>query len=53
MLKNKTDHKSIAKRLQTALYWLEDGILVGLLLLMIVMAVTQIFLRNFFEGNII
>ena len=53
MLKNKTDHKSIAKRLQIALYWLEDGILVGLLLLMIVMAVTQIFLRNLFEGGII
>lgn len=50
---NNNQHQSFAKRLQTALYWLEDGILVGLLLLMIVMAVTQIFLRNLFDTAIV
>jgi len=50
---NKNHHQSLAKRLQTVLYWLEDGILVGLLLLMITMAVTQIFLRNLFETAIV
>lgn len=50
---NKTDHKSIAKRLRTFLYWVEDGILVSLLLVMIGMAVSQIFLRNLFDAGII
>jgi len=50
---NKNHHQSLAKRLQIALYRLEDGILVGLLLLMIGMAVTQIFLRNLFETAIV
>jgi len=53
MPNNKTDHNSIAERLQTALYRVEDGILVGLLLVMIGMAVTQIFLRNLFESGIV
>lgn len=50
---NNNHNQSLAKRLQTALYWLEDGILVGLLLLMIAMAVTQIFLRNLFDTAIV
>lgn len=50
---NKNQHQSFAKRLQIALYRLEDGILVGLLLLMIVMAVTQILLRNLFDTAIV
>ena len=35
------------------LYRIEDGILVGLLLLMIGLAVTQIFLRNLFNSGIV
>jgi TRAP-type C4-dicarboxylate transport system permease small subunit len=35
------------------LQWVEDAILVGLLLLMIGMAVTQIFLRNLFGSGIV
>lgn len=35
------------------LYWIEDSILVSLLLVMILMAVSQIFLRNIFETGII
>ena len=35
------------------LYRIEDGILVGLLLLMIGLAVTQIFLRNLFDSGIV
>jgi TRAP-type C4-dicarboxylate transport system permease small subunit len=35
------------------LRWVEDAILVGLLLLMIVLAVTQIFLRNLFSAGIV
>jgi TRAP-type C4-dicarboxylate transport system permease small subunit len=50
---NKTDYESFSKRIQTFLCRVEDGILVGLLLLMIGMAVTQIFLRNLFEGGIV
>ena len=50
---NNTNHGSFAKRIQTFLYRIEDGILVGLLLIMIAMAVTQIFLRNIFEGGIV
>ncbi len=45
--------KTIIKILQLWLYRLEDTILVGLLLLMILMASLQIFLRNFFDGGII
>ena len=39
-------------RLQALLLRLEDGILVGLLLLMMGIAVTQILLRNLFEAGI-
>jgi len=35
------------------LYRIEDGILVGLLLLMIGLSVTQIFLRNLFDSGIV
>jgi TRAP-type C4-dicarboxylate transport system permease small subunit len=35
------------------LYRIEDGILVGLLLMMIGLAVTQIFLRNLFDSGIV
>ena len=39
--------------IQTFLQKIEDGILVGLLLLMIFMAVVQIFLRNLFDSGIL
>ena len=45
--------KPFLKRLQTIINRLEDSILVGLLLLMIVLSVLQIFLRNFFGGGIV
>jgi len=50
---NKHKDMSFAKRIQITLHRLEDAILVGLLLLMIGMAVTQIFLRNLFEAGIV
>ena len=45
--------KSFLERAQTILYRVEDSILVGLLLLMITLAVLQIFLRNLFETGIV
>ena len=45
---NKQSRKSFLERSQMVIYRVEDSILVGLLLLMIVLAVLQIFLRNFF-----
>ena len=50
---NKHKDMTFAKRVQITLHRLEDAILVGLLLLMIGMAVTQIFLRNLFEAGIV
>jgi len=50
---NKHKDMSFSKRVQITLHRLEDAILVGLLLLMIGMAVTQIFLRNLFETGIV
>jgi len=50
---NKHKDMSFSKRVQITLHRLEDAILVGLLLLMIGMAVTQIFLRNLFEAGIV
>jgi TRAP-type C4-dicarboxylate transport system permease small subunit len=50
---NKHKDISLLRRVQITLHRLEDAILVGLLLLMISMAVTQIFLRNLFEAGII
>ena len=50
---NKHKDISFSKRVQITLHQLEDAILVGLLLLMIGMAVTQIFLRNLFEAGIV
>jgi TRAP-type C4-dicarboxylate transport system permease small subunit len=50
---NKHKDMSFAKRVQITLHRLEDAILVGLLLLMIGMAVTQIFLRNLFEAGLV
>ncbi|MGB2927614.1 MAG: TRAP transporter small permease [Desulfobacterales bacterium] len=49
------NHQDITftKRAQMILHRVEDAILVGLLLLMIGMAVTQIFLRNLFEAGIV
>jgi len=44
---------TFTKRAQMILHRVEDAILVGLLLLMIGMAVTQIFLRNLFEAGIV
>ena len=40
-------------RIQLWLHWIEDGILVGLLLLMILLAVTQIMLRNIWGIGIV
>ena len=50
---NKYKDMSFLKRVQITLHRLEDAILVGLLLIMIGMAVTQIFLRNLFEAGIV
>ena len=50
---NKHKNMSFSKRVQITLHRLEDAILVGLLLIMIGMAVTQIFLRNLFEAGIV
>lgn len=50
---DKQSNKSFLKRLQTIINLVEDSILVGLLLLMIFLAVLQIFLRNFFGGGIV
>jgi len=51
MIKHKD--MSFSKRVQITLHRLEDAVLVGLLLIMIGMAVTQIFLRNLFEAGIV
>jgi TRAP-type C4-dicarboxylate transport system permease small subunit len=45
--------KSFVERAQMIIYRVEDSILVGLLLLMITLAVLQIFLRNLFETGIV
>ena len=50
---NKHPHKSFSERAQMILHRVEDAILVGLLLTMIGMSVTQIFLRNLFEAGIV
>ena len=50
---NKHKDMSFSKRVQITLHRLEDAILVGLLLIMISMAVTQIFLRNLFQAGIV
>jgi TRAP-type C4-dicarboxylate transport system permease small subunit len=50
---NKHQDISFSKRTQIVLHRVEDAILVGLLLLMIGMSVTQIFLRNLFETGIV
>ncbi|MBT3175498.1 MAG: TRAP transporter small permease [Desulfobacula sp.] len=47
--KRKSFSQNIVKLLQT----IEDGILIGLLLLMIFVAVLQIFLRNLFDSGIL
>ena len=44
---------SIAGRLLRRIHWLEDGILATMLLAMILLAVAQILLRNFFDTGII
>ncbi len=44
---------SLLLSLQSLIRKVEDGILVGLLLLMISMAVAQVFLRNLFEAGIL
>ena len=46
-------HKPFTERVRSVLYRIEDGILVGMLLLMIGLAVTQIFLRNLFDSGIV
>ncbi|NQT70527.1 MAG: TRAP transporter small permease [Desulfobacteraceae bacterium] len=46
-------YKPFTERVRSMLYRIEDSILVGLLLLMIGLAVTQIFLRNLFDSGIV
>jgi len=53
MLMSNDQQKPFTKRVRSVLYRIEDGILVGLLLLMIGLAVTQIFLRNLFDSGIV
>jgi len=50
---NTNQQASLLKRCQMILHWVEDGILVGLLLLMIGLAVLQIVLRNVFASGIV
>jgi len=50
---NNKPHKPFIERVQTILYLIEDGILVGLLSLMISLAALQILLRNLFESAIV
>ena len=50
---DKQSCKSFLERSQMIINRVEDSILVGLLLLMIVMAVLQIFLRDFFGNGIV
>jgi TRAP-type C4-dicarboxylate transport system permease small subunit len=50
---NKQSRKTFLERSQTIIYLVEDSILVGLLLVMIVMSVLQIVLRDFFGGGIV
>lgn len=50
---NKQSRKSFLERSRTIIYRVEDSILVGILVLMIVLSVLQIFLRNFFGGGIV
>jgi TRAP-type C4-dicarboxylate transport system permease small subunit len=50
---NNQSRKSFLERSQMIIYRVEDSILVGLLLMMIVMSVLQIFLRNFFAAGIV
>ena len=45
--------KSFSQKIVTLLQKIEDGILIGLLLLMIFVAVLQIFLRNLFDSGIL
>ncbi len=45
--------QSFIQKIGSLLQKIEDGILIGLLLLMIVMAVLQIFLRNIFDSGIL
>lgn len=53
MPSNESLNRSFLEHSRKILYRLEDGVLVGLLLLMIGMAVTQIFLRNLFDTGIV
>ena len=50
---NKQSRKSFLERSQMIIYRVEDSILVGLLLSMIIMVVLQIVLRNFFGAGIV
>lgn len=50
---NNKPHKPFIEQVRTILYLIEDGILVGLLSLMISLAALQIFLRNLFESAIV
>jgi len=50
---NKQSHKIFLERFRTIIYRVEDSILVGILLLMIVLSVLQILLRNFFGGGLV
>ena len=47
------EQPGLARRLWDALHFVEDSALVGLLLMMILLAVAQIFLRNFADASIV
>ena len=50
---NKSQRKSIAERVQSILFRIEDTILASLLMLMIGLVVLQIFLRNLFDSGLV
>ena len=50
---SKKPYKTSIENFQTILHRLEDGVLVGLLLLLISIAVLQILLRNLFDSGIL
>jgi TRAP-type C4-dicarboxylate transport system permease small subunit len=50
---SKKTYKTFVENLQTILHRLEDGVLVGLLLLLISIAVLQILLRNLFDSGVL
>lgn len=50
---NKTGDRAVVNRFAGLLRWLEDGLLVGLFVLMVGTAVSQILMRNLLGGGIV